>query len=176
MSVFDIAYRRLLQLEEYPGYSHNPKDTGGETVAGISRRWWPGWDGWDIVDRLSVFPNFPRNLAESQDLAELVREFYLTHYWSSTISLLSNQALATWMFQMAVNVGERQMVMMVQRALGVPADGILGPITMGILEVANQSNVLTVARDKAIAHYKGIVAKNPSQECFLSGWINRANA
>jgi len=176
MAVFEIAYRRLLALESYPGYSNDPRDSGGETLAGISRKWWPDWEGWAIVDQLRVHPGFPRNLADNGELAARVQEFYRGHYWTPAIGSINNQTLAGWLFQMSINAGVKPVVTMLQRSLGIPADGILGPRTLGVLEAANQSNVLKLVREEAVKHYKEIVDKNPSQECFLHGWINRANA
>ena len=34
------------------GYANNPSDNGGETYAGIARKFWPNWSGWAKIDAI----------------------------------------------------------------------------------------------------------------------------
>lgn len=47
MADFATAYAPLAGFEG--GWCNVQGDSGGETYAGIARRYWPGWPGWKII-------------------------------------------------------------------------------------------------------------------------------
>ena len=50
---FDNAFAHTQTNEG--GYANNKADLGGETYAGISRKYHPKWSGWAIVDELKKY-------------------------------------------------------------------------------------------------------------------------
>ena len=66
-------------------------------------------------------------------------------------------------------------VRLLQQSAGCAVDGEWGPITV---ETVNASPVMLV--DNFIVnrcqHYRDIVAKNPADQKYLTGWLARANA
>lgn len=176
MAAFEPAYRKLLTLEAWPGYVNDPDDHGGETVAGISRHFWPEWEGWELVDELRDAPAFIRALKESAELKRLVEEFYRSQFWTVWMAVLHEQDLATWFFQMSVNTNIKPAILAVQTEVGVDPDGIFGPKTVTAVNAHDPVAVLRVARKAAIEHYRGIVNHHPTQAKFYRGWVNRALA
>src|SRR5262245_48074763 len=72
------------------------------------------------------------------------------------------------------NSGPSIAIQRLQSILGVEQDGILGSETLAHLAKRSQAQVndlLVIERLKLIGR---IVAKDPSQAKFVSGWINRA--
>lgn len=63
-----------------------------------------------------------------------------------------------------------------QRALGVSADGIIGPRTLVALNAAPAVSVFTKLRDARLRSYDKIVAAKPGQMRFYNGWCNRTNS
>jgi len=79
------------------------------------------------------------------------------------------------LFDCAVISGPGRAVKQLQTALGVNADGRLGPATLGALATADPKRVLErqlAARD---TYARSIVAHDPSQAKYLKGWLNRVN-
>ena len=60
MADFKKALTETLRHEG--GYVNDPKDPGGETYKGISRKNHPDWEGWNIIDEKKILSSFPINL------------------------------------------------------------------------------------------------------------------
>jgi lysozyme family protein len=111
------------------------------------------------------------------DIANLTRdgaiEIYYKCYWCPAHAEELNPPIGEFMFDTAVNNGLVYAVQVLQRALGVDTDGVIGPVT---LQAANRSNPqelftrLINARDE---HYHSIVNRHPTNAKFLKGWLNR---
>ena len=52
MARFDEAIKKILDHEG--GYVNNPKDKGGETYMGISRKAHPKSKVWSIIDKVTI--------------------------------------------------------------------------------------------------------------------------
>jgi len=74
-----------------------------------------------------------------------------------------------------VNVGiSKKTIRVLQSALGVSEDGILGDKTINALKEIDK-DLFDVEFDKAeVAYYKSLVKKNKKLQWALNGWVNRA--
>jgi lysozyme family protein len=162
MANFIKALKKTLSYEG--GYANVAGDGGGETYRGIARKYHPNWPGWRIVDQKKRKHN-----EIIPELEDEVASFYKTHYWD-TIRLdeVCNDAIAGFVFDVYVNSG-RSGIKMIQRAVGVQDDGIVGPKT---IQAINQTDLATLKKQRE-AFYRAIVANNPSQAKFLKGWLAR---
>lgn len=131
MANFKIAFRKTCKWEGE--YANDPDDTGGETYKGISRKHHPTWNGWKIIDKLKQeHPRgFKTKLKDNSELQAMVDDFYKRNYWNHLhLDDLANQELANQVFDTAVNCGIKTAVKIIQKVLGIPADGKLGPVTI----------------------------------------------
>jgi lysozyme family protein len=110
---FDTALDLLLGHEG--GYSDHAADPGGKTRFGIT----------EAVARQAGYQGDMRELP--LDLAKTV---YLDRYWRPIRADDLPPGIRYVMFDAAVNSGHRQATLWLQRALGVEADGIIGPQTL----------------------------------------------
>jgi type VI secretion system secreted protein VgrG len=125
-----------------------------ETVSGLGLHW--------TEDHL-------RYLTREQ--AEL---FYLQYFWlPSNIGRIADQALANKLLDLAVNMGQRTAIKLMQGAVGVPKDGVLGPQTAEAVNAMEPARALSLLRTMAQQHYLAIVAANPSLDKFYDGWMAR---
>jgi len=108
-AAFDAAFDILIGHEG--GYSNNPRDPGGETRFGISKRSYPRED----IKNLTV---------------ERAKEIYRRDYWRPIRGDELVAPLALLVFDAAVNNGVGQAIRWLQRAARVPVDGDLGPVTI----------------------------------------------
>ena len=114
MADFEKAFQRLMH-EEGLVLSDHPADKGGQTYAGIARKFHPDWTGWKYVDAGTTPPT------------QLVRDFYHVEYWMPVKGdQITDQKVATVLFGQYVNMGGNA-IKLVQAAVGVIADGKLGP-------------------------------------------------
>lgn len=131
MANFKITFRKTCKWEGE--YANDPDDTGGETYKGISRKHHPTWNGWKIIDKLKQeHPRgFKTKLKGNSELQAMVDDFYKRNYWNHLhLDDLANQELANQVFDTAVNCGIKTAVKIIQKVLGIPADGKLGPVTI----------------------------------------------
>lgn len=126
MQNFDAAFERLLGHEG--GYSNNPADPGGETMYGITKR--------VAVANGYTGPMRDLPLAEAKRIAKAA-------YWDAVKGDAMPNELDFQLFDTAYNSGPAQAVKLLQRALDVPADGILGPNTLG--QIAKAQHLGSVA-------------------------------
>ena len=162
-TVMDERFLRAVEvvLKHEGGYVHDPRDPGGETKYGISKRSYP-----------------------SLDIANLTREdaiaIYYRDWWQRYgYDRLQDDAVATKLLDMAVNMGPATAHRLLQEALvflgyDIAVDGIIGPQTIGAANRADPGRLLRVLRWKAAERYFRLVEQRPQSRAFLIGWLRRA--
>jgi lysozyme family protein len=92
---------------------------------------------------------------------------------------IDDENIATKFFDLAVNMEIPQAVRLIQRALRsagqtVADDGIIGPVTLAAINKADPTDLLAALKSEAAGYYRLIANANPSQQRFITGWLNRA--
>lgn len=180
MAQFLPAFAATMKHEG--GYAHDPADRGGETYRGISRNNWPGWNGWPDIDRivgaLLAAPvshaAINKALDRNADLQRRVQDFYQRNFWTPVMDDITDQAVANWLFDKGVNMGIRRAYKLMQRALHVDQDGIIGPQTRAAINAADPVQLLADCRGEARRFYTNLALQDPTQSRFLHGWLARA--
>jgi len=106
---FNVAIERLLGNEG--GYVNDPKDPGGETCWGISKR---------------SYPDVNIALLTKED----AKGIYYRDFWSVVNGDELPNAVAFQALDFAVNSGCDTAIRYLQRAAGVADDGHVGPVTL----------------------------------------------
>ena len=160
MSDFQTAVAVLLSDE---GGTLNPDDNGrGPSKWGITLATAQGFGlPWSVDDIADLTP-------------DSAAAFYQEFYWEKGhISLLSDQAVATKMLDLIVNVGPIG-VKWLQSACDVCEDMLLGPQTAGAANGMNPDAVLAGVRARGEHYYRALAAKNPERYGKdLAGWLAR---
>ena len=143
-------------LEHEGGYVNDPKDLGGETKYGITKRFYP-------------------NLNIKELTIEQAKEIYRKDYWDKNKVESLPQNLWHIYFDMCVNMGKRTAVKVLQRAAvnkgrDIEVDGGLGPMTIGALKGVELDRV----RAFRVKYYVDLITARPEQEKFYLGWFRRA--
>ncbi len=184
MADFMKAYPKLALAEGL--YSNDPDDTGGETVCGIARAFWPRWSGWAVVDAAKKDAGFPGNLKAKPALTAAVHAFYREVFWDRFCLDELDQFLAYELFEQAVNLGEGRMVKHLQQTLNtlnyqnkfgddLVVDGAFGPKSLQRLR-----RVAGDGRSRAIqygvnglqcSYYITLGLSSPVKRKYTSGWL-----
>lgn len=173
MAEFNKAIEPLLENEGL--YSNDPKDSGGETVWGVSRNNFPDIPLWGMVDKLKGSIYFPDNIRQNDEIKKAVREFYYANFWQPIkANEIFDQTEANNLFDFAVNSGSKQAVKIAQRALNVIDDGVVGLGTLLALNDCDPEIFILRFKIEKIKFYCSIVDNKPEQIRFLKGWIKRA--
>jgi lysozyme family protein len=168
---FLLAYNFMLANEG--NFVDMVEDRGGATRFGVSlaflKSMFKNGSLWVDVNK--------DNKIDENDLLHLtydqIRHIYFNQFWKP-ISKIKPLTLATKVFDMAVNCGVGQAIKLLQKALGVVVDGIIGKQTLSAIQNGDEKDIITKFVYATSEFYKNIVAKNSSQKVFLTGWLNRA--
>ena len=154
MKNFDEIIEQVLEHEG--GYVNDPKDLGGETKYGITKRFYPELN----IKELTI---------------EKAKQIYKQDYWDKNKVESLPQNLWHIYFDMCVNMGKRTAVKVLQRAAvnkgrDIEVDGGLGPMTIGALKGVELDRV----RAFRVKYYVDLITARPEQEKFFLGWFRRA--
>ena len=150
------------------GFSNHPADRGGATNKGITLATYA-----DYRRRKGITPTTAddlRRLTEAEWL-EIFTRGYWNQFRADEIASQSVAAiLVDWLWMSGTTA-----IKTTQRFLGLNPDGIVGPKTIAAINAYDPSKLFGHIRDLREAHFREIVRKNPSQQVFLKGWMNRLN-
>lgn len=134
------------------GYVNNPKDPGGETKFGISKRAYPHLD--------------IRNLTKEQ-----ADQIYYEDYWIKMACDAMKPCMAGFVLDFAINSGVPTVTKSLQRALGVLPDGKIGNLTIAAIRSAQPKRIVRMMFvDRAIIMAE---AKKSNYEEHKHGWFAR---
>lgn len=145
---FDQAFERTVGHEG--GYVDDPRDPGGETKFGISKRAYPDED----IKALTIMR---------------ARELYRRDYWDRCQCDQLPGWIAGHVFDAAVNSGIKQASLWLQRAVGAPPDGSIGAQTIACARRADPGTA--VARFNAARLQ--FMTDLPTWPTFGRGWARR---
>ena len=106
-------------LHHEGGYVNHPKDPGGETNLGVTKRVYEEWGGTKDMKDLEV-----------EDVAPIYRK----NYWDRTKADELPSGLDLCVFDFGVNAGTGRAAKYLQRLIGTVADGGIGPNTLKALD------------------------------------------
>lgn len=158
------------------GFVNDPDDRGAATNRGISLnflRSLPDHDGDGFLDG-DVDRDGDVDVDDIRKLsAEFAGDLYYQHFWQPDRCDDLPPAIALCLFDGLVNHRPKTARMLVQRALGIPADGVIGEQTRATAAKVNQRVFLVEYLSYRAKLYMDIVLANPGQGKFLRGWFVR---
>jgi lysozyme family protein len=174
MALIDLAIPTVLRHEG--GFADVAGDPGGVTNFGVSLRWLKAQG---LLDELEIEEG---DLTHDQVMAvkTMTRDeamgFYEKYWWGKyQYTLINPQAVATKIFDMAVNLGAPRAHRLVQIDLGIaPVDGVIGAVTLHALNTRNSLDLILGLQNAQAQFYKNLVLANPARQKFLKGWLGRA--
>lgn len=141
-------------LSHEGGYSDHPLDPGGETNYGITKR----------TATQHGYTGSMRDIPMSK-----VEYIYHVSYWIESHADEMPYAIALNVFDASVNHGVKNSIKMLQRALKVDDDGIIGVNTIRALKSCNEVNTLLRFNAERLRFYTDI----GTFRTFGKGWVRR---
>jgi lysozyme family protein len=153
---WDEALLHILKYEG--GYVNHPSDPGGMTNLGVTKRVWEEWTG------------KPATEADMRALTpEMVDPLYKTRYWNAVKGDDLPSGVDLCVFDAAVNAGVGRASKFLQQAVGVTADGQIGPKTIAAITAKPADDVIKEFCALREAHYKSL----STFATFGKGWMRR---
>ena len=149
-------------------FVNDPLDNGGATNMGVTLSTWRAQghdkDGDGDID-----------VADIKQLNQEDFNLVLKSYWDKWhADEIKNQSVANILVDWVWGSGKWGIIIP-QRLLQVPQDGVVGKMTLGVLNATNQENFFITVKTERERFIRNIVFRNHSQNRFLLGWLNRLN-
>ena len=153
---FDSALAAVLHHEG--GYVNHPKDPGGMTNLGVTKRVWEEWLGYQVDEQAM------RGLTPA-----IVGPMYKAKYWDKIKGDELPAGVDYVVFDAAINSGPGRAAKWLQEVVGVTADGAIGPGTMKAVLAEDPAELVSAYSFKRINFLQGL----PTWPTFGKGWGRR---
>jgi len=154
VDAFDQIIGLVLQNEG--GYRDDPNDAGKATNYGISQAQYPSLD----IKNLTV---------------DQAKGIYKTDYYNVMgLSRLDSPAVQYYLLDTGVNAGQGTAVKLLQSAVHLTQDGVLGPATAQEVNTCDEHGLIDRLIELRMKHYVSLVIADPQHKLGdLLGWTNR---
>ena len=152
---FETAFDLLITHEG--GFSNHPDDPGGATMYGVT----------EAVARAEGYTGAMRDLT-----LDFAKQVYRKRYWDACRCDQMPDVLRYPLFDAAVNSGPGQAIKWLQAAVGVKADGAIGPVTQQAVNMAAPQPT----RQKMIGNRLRFMTQLSNWPSFSKGWARRIAA
>lgn len=160
MNIIDDLIRR-----EGSRYTNYAADRGGPTRYGIT------------IGALQDWRGRPCTAKDVEELTEQeARSIYRYNYISRPgYNLIASPQLQALVVDCGVNHGTFRATKWLQSTVNVVRDGKFGPISAAAVNRANPRKVFARVLCTRNSFYETLDDNDPSQEKFMTGWVNRVN-
>jgi lysozyme family protein len=170
-SLFTLAIPAVLQHEG--GFVNDAADPGGATDFGVSLRWLKAQGLLTELEH-STQTDDPILAVKKMTQAD-ASGFYFQFWWDAyKYTTIDSQPVANKILDLSVNLGAPRAHRMVQSAIGVKADGVLGMTTYGEINHTSPASLILTLKNTQASFYRNLVAAKPQMNVFLAGWLKRA--
>jgi Glycosyl hydrolase 108/Predicted Peptidoglycan domain len=147
-------------LREEGGFVDNPADPGGATNMGITLR------------TLAAWRHAPTSVEDVRNLSvDEAERIYRAHYWNAMSCDSLPAGVDLMVFDFGVNAGPEEAIRTLQRAVGVTADGRMGPATLGAVARMNPADLTARLAEERLNFYRGL----STFSTFGAGWTRRVD-
>ena len=156
MSNYNECLKIILMHEG--GYVNHPKDPGGETNLGVTKRVYEEWGGTKDMKDLTI---------------EDVEPIYKENYWNKIKGDDLPDGLDLCVFDFGVNAGPGRAAKFLQKMIGTTVDGGIGPMTLkAVNEYVDENGIketITNYQNMRQEYYEGL----STFDTFGKGWTRR---
>lgn len=153
---WEKAFQAVLKHEG--GFVNHPKDPGGMTNLGVTKKVWEEFVGREVDER------------EMRALTpDVVKPLYKKNYWDKIKGDQLPSGVDYAAYDLAVNSGTGRAAKYLQRIAGVPDDGVIGPKSMEAILSCDPEQTVDAICDMRL----DFLQRLPTWNTFGKGWGRR---
>lgn len=153
---FDEALKAILHHEG--NFVNHPKDPGGMTNLGVTKRVWEEWVGHEVDEK-----------AMRALTPEIVGPMYKAKYWDKVRGDDLPTGVDYIVFDAAINSGPGRAAKWLQSVVGAVPDGAIGAGTLGKVAAMEPAAIIEKYQTTRLAFMQSL----PTWDTFGKGWGRR---
>ena len=153
---FEKALALILKSEG--GYVNNPKDPGGMTNLGVTKRVWEEWVGHEVTEQTM------RDLTPA-----IVGPMYKAKYWDKVSGDLLPSGVDYCVFDAGINSGVGRACKWLQACVKVEVDGVIGQKTLDAVTAFSDVELISDYNKRRLSFLLDL----DTWPTFGKGWTNR---
>ena len=163
-----LTNEQLFEKAKLKGFANDPDDLGGATMCGVT---------------LATFTEYCRRKGYPRPTIVRLKaitykewlEILKTMFWDKwKADQINNESVALILVDWVWGSGKYG-ITIPQRAIGVTADGIVGPKTIAAVNARDPKQLFDLIRKERLAYIERICKSRPANVKYKKGWLNRLN-
>ena len=163
-----LTNEQLFEKAKLKGFANDPDDLGGATMCGVT---------------LATFTEYCRRKAYPRPTIVRLKaitykewlEILKTMFWDKwKADQINNESIALILVDWVWGSGKYG-ITIPQKAIGVTADGIVGPKTIAAVNAKDPKQLFDLIRKERLAYIERICKSRPTNLKYKRGWLNRLN-
>lgn len=163
-----LTNEQLFEKAKFKGFANDPDDLGGATMCGVT---------------LATFTDYCRRKGYPRPTIVRLKaikykewlEILKTMFWDKwKADQINNESIALILVDWVWGSGKYG-ITIPQKAIGVTADGIVGPKTIAAVNAKDPKQLFDLIRKERLAYIERICRSRPTNLKYKRGWLNRLN-
>lgn len=163
-----LTNEQLFEKAKLKGFANDPDDLGGATMCGVT---------------LATFTEYCRRKGYPRPTIVRLKaikykewlEILKTMFWDKwKADQINNESVALILVDWVWGSGKYG-ITIPQKAIGVTADGIVGPKTIAAVNAKDPKQLFDLIRKERLAYIERICRSRPTNLKYKRGWLNRLN-
>ena len=163
-----LTNEQLFEKAKLKGFANDPDDLGGATMCGVT---------------LATFAEYCRRKGYPRPTIMRLKaikykewlEILKTMFWDKwRADQINNESIALILVDWVWGSGKYG-ITIPQKAIGVTADGIVGPKTIAAVNAKDPKQLFDLIRKERLAYIERICRSRPTNLKYKRGWLNRLN-
>ena len=163
-----LTNEQLFEKAKQTGYANDPDDLGGPTMCGVTLATYTEYC------RKKGYPRPTIVRLKALQYADWLA-ILKTMFWDKwQADKIVNQSVALILVDWVWGSGKYG-ITNAQKAVGVKADGIVGPKTLAAINGRDPKQVFDLIKKERVAYIDRICKSRPTNLKYKKGWLNRLN-
>lgn len=163
-----LTNEQLFEKAKLKGFANDPDDLGGATMCGVT---------------LATFTEYCRRKGYPRPTIVRLKaitykewlEILKTMFWDKwKADQINNESIALILVDWVWGSGKYG-ITIPQKAIGVTADGIVGPKTIAAVNAKDPKQLFDLIKKERLAYIERICRSRPTNLKYKRGWLNRLN-